>query len=144
MWPAGTVGSITHTRLGEGCHTAAAIGQTDAMVAIGIDAEFKGSISPHHWPTILTADELDAIRLLPAPLRGLNVLHRWCVKEAFLKARGAPLQPTTISANGNVNNDKAVFDWTIRCPSDKAITSRLGARTINFGNLILAAVTFER
>jgi 4'-phosphopantetheinyl transferase EntD len=52
-WPAGLVGSLTHTA----GYAAAIIASRDDFVAVGLDAERVGGVTPDLWPRLFDADE---------------------------------------------------------------------------------------
>ena len=91
VWPAGYIGSITHTRRGSNGLCAAAVARADKWRAIGIDAEFIGTIAPRVWPSILTESELTQVIALRANERDAEVTRRWCVKESASKAARDPI-----------------------------------------------------
>jgi len=53
IWPAGVVGSISHTD--DDC--AAVAGSTDAWTALGLDIEDAGDLPPELWQTVLTEED---------------------------------------------------------------------------------------
>ncbi len=80
VWPAGIVGSITHTR----GYAAALAGESRGFAEIGIDAERAGGVTPDLWPRLFTADEQLTLRTHPNPALAATLL--FCAKEACYKA----------------------------------------------------------
>jgi 4'-phosphopantetheinyl transferase-like protein/4'-phosphopantetheinyl transferase superfamily protein len=121
VWPAGYIGSITHTRKSTRGFCAAAVARAEEWSAIGIDAEFIGAITATDWPTILTGSELGQIKALPPNEREPEVTRRWCVKEAAVKAAQLRLEPlgveTTEHCAGWYGFSHAIArlkDWRVR------------------------------
>jgi 4'-phosphopantetheinyl transferase EntD len=84
-WPAGFVGSITHT-LG---FCAAAVAPSSAFEALGIDAEIVGRVTPEIWPYLFTLAEFTLLESLPAPRRAEVATLVFSAKEAFYKCQYA-------------------------------------------------------
>ena len=82
-WPAGVVGSITHT---DG-FCGAAVAKAESYVGIGIDAEKRGRVAPRLERRVLTDTELGW--LLDQPLRSRETLATlfFSAKEAFYKCQ---------------------------------------------------------
>jgi 4'-phosphopantetheinyl transferase EntD len=133
VWPAGFIGSITHTRKNSEGYCAAAVARSEEFLALGIDAEYTVGLDPLVWPTVLTATELSKVCNLPANERGSEAMRRWCVKEAMVKAGRCPLEPLVIE--------------TEKCePGRYGLTHKSGspqgwhARAAGWGGLVFAAV----
>lgn len=75
VWPAGVVGSITHTR-------AVALAAVARAGALGIDAERVGAVVPDLWDTVLTPVERALADVDPALATVI-----FCAKEAVYKAQ---------------------------------------------------------
>lgn len=87
-WPAGVVGSITHSDTA----CLAAVARTDSVWGIGIDLEPKGWLDPDLWDTVLRPEErMD----LPREGAGFQALLVFSAKEAAYKAQH-PLTRTLI------------------------------------------------
>jgi 4'-phosphopantetheinyl transferase EntD len=80
-WPAGVVGSISHSR--EYC--AAVVARRTACASLGFDAEEWGRITPELWSRIATAKELAWLRGCADAARSATLL--FSAKEAFYKAQ---------------------------------------------------------
>jgi 4'-phosphopantetheinyl transferase EntD len=80
VWPAGIVGSITHT---EGYAAAVAAAMAD-FAGLGVDAERIGGVTSDLWPRLFDAGERDALARQADPLRFATLL--FSAKEACHKA----------------------------------------------------------
>jgi 4'-phosphopantetheinyl transferase EntD len=60
LWPAGIVGSITHTR----GYAAALVAQARNFSGIGVDAERIGGVTPDLWPRLFDQAERDQLAAL--------------------------------------------------------------------------------
>ena len=88
VWPAGIVGSITHTK----GYAAAIAGQSSDFAGLGIDAERTGGVTPELWPRLFTPAEQKMLRAQLDPQ--LSATFCFCAKEASYKAwglKGAPV-----------------------------------------------------
>jgi len=83
IWPAGTVGSLTHT---EG-YAAAVIAREADMRALGIDCEVVDSVNEELWSRICTPAELARLASLPAAERPRQAALIFAAKEAFYKCQ---------------------------------------------------------
>jgi 4'-phosphopantetheinyl transferase EntD len=86
-WPAGVVGSITHTGAGDQAYCAVVLGRDSQLLAVGIDAEEAEPLEPELWKFVLTADERAALEREPAERRGLLAKVMFSAKECFYKAQ---------------------------------------------------------
>lgn len=82
LWPAGTLGSITHT---EG-RCAAAVARLGVFVGIGLDVECSDAVTPDLHRHVLTAGERDWLRSMPAEDRNRWATLTFSAKEAFYKS----------------------------------------------------------
>jgi 4'-phosphopantetheinyl transferase EntD len=83
LWPAGLLGSITHTR----GFCAAVIGEDARFVGLGLDTEQADAVGPELWPSICVAEELAWIASLPAGERTRAATLVFAAKEAFYKCQ---------------------------------------------------------
>jgi 4'-phosphopantetheinyl transferase EntD len=83
LWPAGVVGSITHTQ----GFCAAAAARTERLTALGIDTELADAVSAELRPSICTPDELAWLDTLPLAQQGSAATLVFCAKEAFYKCQ---------------------------------------------------------
>jgi len=83
LWPAGLVGSITHTQ----GFCAAVIGEQARFVGLGLDTEHADAVRSELWPSICTAEELAWIASLPAEERTRAAALMFAAKEAFYKCQ---------------------------------------------------------
>ncbi|MDD7971545.1 4'-phosphopantetheinyl transferase family protein [Roseinatronobacter alkalisoli] len=83
IWPAGLVGSITHTG-----HDALAVVTDDpAIRALGIDMELATPLEPNLWPVICTQNDLLWLAALGPTQRGNFAKLLFSAKEAVYKAQ---------------------------------------------------------
>lgn len=82
IWPAGLVGSITHTQ----GYAAALVARVADFAGLGVDAERLGGVTPDLWPRLFTADEQNYLAQQPDPGRDATIM--FTVKEACHKAGG--------------------------------------------------------
>jgi 4'-phosphopantetheinyl transferase EntD len=83
LWPAGLVGSITHTQ----GFCAAVVGEQARFVGLGLDSENADAVSPDLRPSICIAAELAWIASLPARQRTRAATLVFAAKEAFYKCQ---------------------------------------------------------
>jgi 4'-phosphopantetheinyl transferase EntD len=121
-WPAGIVGSITHTR--DTC--AVAVARSQSVRALGIDAEPREPLEESVWPTVCTDAERRALALIPSSERGLRARLLFSAKEAVFKcvypATGHFLEFTDAELTFDVSAQ--TFEATLREPV-QAFPSRL-------------------
>lgn len=79
-WPAGVIGSITHT---EG-YAAAVVAQAADFAALGVDAERIGGVTPDLWPRLFDSIERELLTRHRDPGRAATIL--FSAKEACHKA----------------------------------------------------------
>jgi len=83
MWPAGALGSISHT----GDYCVAVAGLTEDWSGLGIDAEIVAEVSPDLWRTVLCPSEIETLKAFgPAQGRRLAAVI-FSAKEAFFKCQ---------------------------------------------------------
>lgn len=83
-WPAGIIGSITHTR----GYAAAVAASRDAFSAIGIDAERVGGVAEALMPRLFGTAEREWLMAQDAEKRAVLLTVFFSAKEAFYKAFG--------------------------------------------------------
>jgi 4'-phosphopantetheinyl transferase EntD len=103
LWPAGVVGSITHTE--EFC--AAAVALSERVAALGIDTERASAVHAELRPSICTPGELSWIDGLPAAERGPAAALIFCAKEAFYKCQ----YPASLEWVGFQDLEVHAEDW---------------------------------
>jgi 4'-phosphopantetheinyl transferase EntD len=81
-WPAGIVGSITHTH----GWCAAAVARAAQIVALGTDVEAATPLDTELWPRICRPEELRVLATYPAPRAGLLAKALFSAKESIYKA----------------------------------------------------------
>lgn len=80
-WPAGIVGSISHT--GDTC--LAVVGHQESWLSIGLDIEPDLGIEESLWSLICTSEELRLVWQRPLPQQAAWVGELFVAKEAFYK-----------------------------------------------------------
>lgn len=82
-WPAGVVGSITHT---EG-FAAAVVAPDTICLSVGLDAETAGRVEPELWPQICSAQEIIRLGTMTDIDASLLASLIFSAKEAFFKCQ---------------------------------------------------------
>ena len=82
LWPAGTIGSITHAR--DRC--AAAVAPVEDLAGIGLDVEVLGAVTSELQRHILTEPERDWLASMPAATQPHWATLTFSAKEAFYKS----------------------------------------------------------
>lgn len=83
VWPAGVVGSISHTS--ERCLVV--VGSAGALRGLGIDIERACAVETELWPTICTEAELAWVEAAPVAERNGRATILFSAKEAFYKCQ---------------------------------------------------------
>ena len=135
IWPVGTVGSITHCS-GFAC---AAVALNTDMVAIGIDAEVAGPLSPGLIESIASRAERQALLAFSDDVPWDRVI--FCAKEAFYKA----WYPVTRSwlefhdVDVTFRPEQGTFEVQIKIPHPQMFRSHVG-RFLVANGIIFTAV----
>jgi 4'-phosphopantetheinyl transferase EntD len=124
LWPDGIVGSITHTT----GYCAAAVAERGRLVALGIDSETVGDVSPDIRPTICCASEAKWLRSLPAASEEAAITLVFSAKEAFYKCQ-YPLTREWLNFHDLIVEPLA---WGALEGSDGAVVSVRSTRRIAF------------
>ena len=85
VWPAGIVGSITHTRAVPGGYCGVAVARAGDVRALGVDAERADALKEEVWPAVLTDDERRWLDGQPERHQGATLI--FSAKECFFKAQ---------------------------------------------------------
>jgi 4'-phosphopantetheinyl transferase EntD len=95
-WPAGVVGSISHSGNLEWGHAVAVLGRSSELRAVGVDIERERRLDPDLWDRVLTPSEQRFVASLPAAERERVALVMFCAKECVYKCQhpllGVPLE----------------------------------------------------
>jgi 4'-phosphopantetheinyl transferase EntD len=83
LWPAGVVGSITHTK----GYAAALVAEARHFSGVGLDAERVGGVTENLWPRLFDMAERDHLLALDPTNRHTMATLFFSAKEAFYKAR---------------------------------------------------------
>lgn len=143
-WPPGTTGSITHVRGSYEGHCAVAVGLTAQFSSIGVDIEYRHAVLPEIWPTFLTVRELAHMKILDDAGRQEDVLHRWCVKEAVIKACRIPLDPLAIeTGKTDISGQWRAFP-SVAAPFGTAEDLRWSVKSAQAEGFVMAAVAVHR
>ena len=140
IWPEGVVGSITHARSGPDGHIAVAVGRNQDVRAVGIDIEYDNFLQPSVWPHILTPRELNGVMDLAVIDRASEVISRWCIKEAMVKAIGRPFNPSDVEVDRISQKNERLTRWSFRALNSLEIRGDWRASSMQSNSLILAAV----
>ena len=121
LWPAGLVGSITHTN----GLALAVVARREQIVALGIDLEVSGAVKADLWRGILTATEVDWVRGWPPDRQGDGATLIFCAKECFFKLQH-PLTGTWVDfRDAEVSLVPGRNEFHLIC-AKPAATDRLG------------------
>jgi enterobactin synthetase component D / holo-[acyl-carrier protein] synthase len=85
LWPAGVVGSITHTQ----GYSAAVVARCEAIASLGIDTERVSAVHPRLWPLFCTSAEIEWLWRLAARERARAAALIFAAKEAYFKCQYA-------------------------------------------------------
>lgn len=80
-WPAGLVGSISHS----GTTCVAVVALDRSWHSVGVDVEPDLGLSPDLWDTILTPEEHRRVSQMPETLRERWATRVFCAKETYYK-----------------------------------------------------------
>jgi 4'-phosphopantetheinyl transferase EntD len=83
LWPAGIVGSITHT---DGYSAAVAM-RPGSVRSVGLDSEAVAAVHEGLWPRICAPVELERLRTFADTERGQRAALTFAAKEAFYKSQ---------------------------------------------------------
>ena len=84
LWPAGVVGSITHTK----GYAAALVAKVQQARGLGVDAERVGGVTQNLWPRLFDTDECGRLAMLDDPQQHIFATLFFSAKEAVYKASG--------------------------------------------------------
>lgn len=104
QWPAGIVGSITHTRSPRGSWAVAAVARSANLSALGIDLECCELLDASAWDMVLTGAEREHIRAVATWLRADEASRIWCAKEAAIKAARGVTEPSAVQIHLSSDN----------------------------------------
>jgi len=86
-WPAGIVGSITHTGAAPGGYCAVVVGRSAELAALGVDAEQWSRLTPGLWSHVLTPSERAWVERHDGDQRLICATVIFSAKESFYKAQ---------------------------------------------------------
>jgi 4'-phosphopantetheinyl transferase EntD len=84
LWPAGILGSITHTK----AYAAALVAKAHHVGGVGVDAERVGDVTPDLWPRLFDSAECDYLMTLEGQPQQIFATLFFSAKEAVYKASG--------------------------------------------------------
>jgi 4'-phosphopantetheinyl transferase EntD len=137
VWPAGVVGSITHTR----GYCAVVVAQDSAFISLGVDAEQDKTLTP------------DLIEMICTPAERESLFERdavvyFAAKEAFYKCQYPLTQKFLGFQDVELDLDLAAGSFSARIikeDADKpAWLPQLRGRILREHGLVLCAMTYER
>jgi 4'-phosphopantetheinyl transferase EntD len=120
VWPAGIVGSITHTR----GYAAAAVAPATRFLGIGIDAERVELLDDGVERRLFLAEELAGLESLSPEARAVAAMTLFSAKEAFFKAC-----PPQAAVRG--------FREIQVCPDDDGFLVRAGTLQARGGSFVV-------
>ncbi len=143
QWPAGVVGSLTHSMGQDESQFAAAVAGAENVRAIGIDIEHEENVLPSTWSHFLTTLELERILALPVPDRSPAAVTAWCAKEAVIKAARRPINPLAFEIDHDQKNEEfAIRGAASAIPASPAV--RWWGRAARLEKFALAAVVISK
>jgi 4'-phosphopantetheinyl transferase EntD len=135
QWPAGLIGSITHSD----AYAAAAVARTIDALGIGLDVEAVSRFHPGLEPRVLTPEEIATHLDGASPaIRQRRTAILFCAKEAFYKAQFAltGLRLGFRDVQVTLDFDASVFSAHRTCVDMLGLTGRFAV----VGNLAAAAL----
>lgn len=129
-WPAGVLGSISHTR----GYAAAFVAPQERLLAVGIDAERIGGVTEALMPRLFGAGERDWLLAQDADRRAALLTLFFSAKEAFYKALAG--QTANRLSFKDIQVEMQGDGFTAR-HEDRMAQGRLAVR----GDLVVTAVT---
>jgi 4'-phosphopantetheinyl transferase EntD len=142
LWPAGLVGSITHTDADPAGFCGVAVAARQDVAALGIDAEGVDSLSPALWDFVLT--DAEKRRLCGENRAGHLAKLAFVAKEATLKAvlpvAGRPLDFRDIQVDVAPAGDGFVAEVLAQVENLPPRMRRCAGRFARHDQIVLAAV----
>jgi 4'-phosphopantetheinyl transferase EntD len=120
-WPAGVVGSISHTR--ELC--VVALAPAARVAALGVDVEPDEDLEPELWPRVATEAERAWLLAQPEAERGRLARALFSVKECVYKAAFPALRERWGFQEVSVALELAGERFRARTPAAERVTGRL-------------------
>jgi len=128
LWPAGAVGSISHTRGrpadAEGSLCVVAVAPAAEVAAVGVDVEPDRELEPELWPRIATRRELAWLSGQPEGERGRLVRALFGVKECVYKAAFPRRRERWGFHDVEVELDPATSGFRARTPGGRTVPGR--------------------
>ncbi len=142
LWPAGIVGSITHTHAGAAGFCGVAVAARQDVAALGIDAEGVDPLPSDLWDFVLT--DAEKRQLGRKPEAGYRAKLAFVAKEATLKAvlpaAGQPLDFRDIQVNVAPAEDGFVAEVIAQAEKLPPWMRCCAGRFARHDRIILAAV----
>lgn len=129
VWPAGIVGSITHTQ----GYAAAVVAARNRFQAIGIDAERIGGVTEALMPRLFGPAEQQWLMMLEAERRITALTVLFSAKEAFYKAFSGQTSDRLSFKNIHIEMQG---DGFIACHANRVAQGRVAIE----GDLVVTAV----
>lgn len=135
-WPAGTIGSISHA----GDVAVAVVAATTTTAALGIDVEIDGALHVDLWPTVLSANERQAVLARPVAEQRRWATTMFSAKEAFYKFQH-PLTRRWLDFNDvEVRLEAETFTVRVLRPPVPILEGLFLGRQLQLPGLILTAL----
>ena len=125
-WPAGAVGSISHTA----DYCVVVVARNPPYRSLGVDAEPDTPLEAELWPQICTPTELEWLAAQPAARRGLLCHVLFAIKESVYKYQ-APISGTMLE----FRDVEVEFDGA--APGFRAVILRPGVPGFPAGTVVL-------
>lgn len=143
-WPAGIVGSITHTK----GWCAAAVARADELSGIGLDVEMAEELAHKLWDSICTPRDLEWLDARPSSERGRLAKAIFSAKESAYKAQYLVTRTYLgfMAMSVEIDADAGTFTATFEQPSADAFAPGdvLRGRVRWARDVVATAVVIER
>ncbi len=138
-WPAGIIGSITHTGDMAGGWVVAAVGRVQSIHSLGIDMELLDDVHVVALDGVLRARERTRIMGAPEALRARDAGLIWCAKEAAIKAARGVTEPIEIEIALSETGEAFKATWHPAAPGLQDIAWNFNGRCAYRDGYLLAA-----
>jgi 4'-phosphopantetheinyl transferase EntD len=128
-WPAGIVGSITHTAYHAECWATAAVCQSGAIRALGIDMENCAQLDARAVDVVLSDAERAVLKRSRAVDRRRSAALIWCAKEAALKAARGVTDPLEVEIQLSESGAQFLASWRPATPARRNAAWSFEGRT---------------
>ncbi len=143
VWPAGIVGSLTHTGNTAEGFCGVVVARTESLVSLGVDAELARPLPEKLWETVLTKGERQALDGMSENARGVVATLLFSAKESVYKAL-FPLHRRFLDFHEvevRVELAERRFEAHVEAPP---VTTRVGGRFLLDARLVVTGVAISR